>query len=94
MLSENDYNNSSHNITAKARRIRNVKKDAIIRRALLDLYSYFSQAEEWNNLTDVQKIKLEEYGTSKLLKFLKIYNCASHSIYYRLREKELEEGRY
>jgi hypothetical protein len=46
----------------------------------------------WDRLSDVQKIQLQEYYTSRLLYFLDFGNqYVSRSLHYRLREKTPEE---
>lgn len=72
---------------AKAGRIHRLN-----RRVLWDLDHCFDIAKEWDSLTSVQKIQLEQYGTEKLLELLELYNrYVSHRIHYRLREKTPEE---
>jgi hypothetical protein len=62
------------------------------RNALCDLYRCLDLAEQWNSLTQVQKILFEEYATIKLLELIDLYNGhVFHSMHYRLREKTLEE---
>jgi hypothetical protein len=75
---------------AKARHIQKLKGKASL--ALWDLGRCFDVGEQWNDLTPVQKIVLEDYGTIKLLELIELYNrYVSHSIHYRLREKTPEE---
>lgn len=59
--------------------------------ALQGLCQIFGLAEEWGNITSVQRI-LEKHGTDKLLEFLDLYNYhVFRSIHYHLCEKESEE---
>jgi hypothetical protein len=63
-----------------------------IRQVLWDIDYCFGAAEHWDNLTPIQRISLEEYGTDKLLELIELYNLhVSHSICYRLREKTPDE---
>jgi hypothetical protein len=61
--------------------------------ALCEVYRAFKLAEEWDNLTPVQKIKLEEFGLDKLQELLELYSrhVSHNGIKYRLREAEPEE---
>lgn len=78
-------------IIAEAKRIRRL--NGKIRHVLWELDYCFDAAEHWDNLTPVDKITLEENGTIKLLELLELYNrYVGHSVHYRLREKEEEEG--
>jgi hypothetical protein len=46
----------------------------------------------WDDLSNVQKIQLQEYYTTRLLYFLDLGNrYVSRSLHYRLREKTPEE---
>lgn len=75
---------------AKARHIQKLNGKAGL--ALWDLGRCFDVGEQLNDLTPVQRIVPEEYGTIKLLELIELYNRhVSHSIHYRLREKTTEE---
>jgi hypothetical protein len=77
---------------ARARHIHNLKLNGKARKAFWDLARCFDIGEQWDELTPVQKMMLEEYGTIKLLELIELYNRQiSHSIHYRLREKTPEE---
>jgi hypothetical protein len=91
-LKDKDFSKSK----GKARKVRRLRFIPAARKqaanTLKGLYRIFATAEEWDNLTPVQRFQLEEYGTNKVLEFLELYNShVFHSIHYRLREKEPEE---
>jgi len=57
-----------------------------------DLLNCIRLGVYWDRLSEVQKIQLQEYYTTRLLYFLDFGNrYVSRSLHYRLREKTPEE---
>jgi hypothetical protein len=75
---------------AKAKRIRRVDRE--VNYLLEDLCKCFEFANQWNDLTPVQRITLEGYYTDKVLQLLELGSKhVNRSLPYRLREATAEE---
>jgi hypothetical protein len=93
ILEYGNRTDNSFSSKSKARRIRRLAPSSIEAYHLLsDIYMCFGFAAQWNDLTPIQRITLEEYYTDKVLQLLELGNKhINRSLPYRLREATPEE---